>query len=303
MKGIKINGIKAGKVGHFDIEIPIIKIGNGNPKVTIMTGMHGDEFTGLLIIKKLIDQIELKAGTLQLILCANPLARFSKTRVSPIDLVDINRVFPGDNNGSITNRIAHKLMQIVGDSDLVIDLHTMSNRTKPLPIFVTCGNGIDAKTIDALRAFNQNKIWKVESSNENKYQQTLGALLARQMIPHFGLEMDNIDKISDEDIENVVDGLKNVLTKQKMIEGIVKEIELSFFKRNQFNAHHTGIFLPLKNIDDEINEGDVVGEVLDVNDFEIKEIRSLKKGFVCDILSKMFVHEGEHIFSVGERSE
>ncbi len=296
----KIQKISIGRAGHFDVEIPIIRIGSGSPKITILTGMHGDEFSGLLIIKEFLDKLELKSGTLQAILCANPLARFSKTRESPIDLMDLNRCFPGNPKGTITERLANKLTHIITDSELVIDIHNMCNRTKPTSLMISCSNKTDEKTTESIKAFNCGRVWKIQATSEEKYSQTLGAFLARQMIPHFAVEVDSIEIINEEDINTVINGLENVLAKFKMVDKNVMEKEIKYFSRTQLFSHTPGIFIPLKEIDDELKEGDIIGEIINLHEFIKEPVISQHKGFISDISSRKFVHEGGHIASIGE---
>jgi len=296
----KIQKINIGKAGHFDIDLPLIRIGTGSPKVTILTGMHGDEFSGLLIIKKLLDKLELKTGTLQIILCANPIAGFSKTRESTIDSTDLNRCFPGNPNGTITERLANKLTHIMADSDLVIDIHNMQNKTKPTLLLISCNNKTDEKTIEIIKVFNAERVWKIHAISEEKYSQTLGAFLARQMIPHFAVEVDAIETASEDDINFIINGIENVLAKFKMVEKEIIEKELKYFKRMQLFSHTAGIFTPLKEVDEEIKEGEDIGGILNINEFVEEPVKCQNKGFVCDISKRKFVHEGEHIASIGE---
>jgi uncharacterized protein len=300
MDDFKIKKINIGHVGDFEVGIPFIKIGQGSPKITILTGIHGDEHTGLLIIKRLLDQIELKKGTLQLILSANPLAKINLKRESSIDLLDLNRIFPGKKEGSITERMAHKLTQILCDNDLVIDLHTMKQKVKPTVIFVTCNTPVDERSLDAIKAFNVERVWKIKALSENNYNQSLGSFLARQMIPHFALETEDLERISQADLNTIHDGLENVMANLGMVDKEIKKSDIKSFKRNKMNAGTTGVFIPLKEVDAIINFGDVVGNILSLQDFKIKPINSLKAGFISDIKTKVFVHEGDHIFSIGE---
>ena len=300
MKDYKIEKINIGKVGDFEVGIPFIKLGHGSPKLTIITGIHGNEHTGLLIIRRLLDKLELKRGTLQLVLSANPLSKINLKRESPIDLLDLNRIFPGKKEGSITERIAYKLTQVLGDNDLVIDLHTMQQRLKPMVIFVTCNTKADEKSLDAIKAFNVERVWKIKAINEDKYNQTLGSFLARQMVPHFALETEELDKISEKDLNMIHEGLGNVMANLGMVDKKINKTEIKCFKRNKINADETGIFIPLKEIDSIIKLGDVVGNILSSQDFKMNPVKSSKKGFICDIKTKVFVHEGEHIFSIGQ---
>lgn len=300
-KELDIKKIKAGKYGHFDIEIPLLKIGNGNPKLTILTGMHGDEYSGLLILRKFLDEAELLKGTLQVIFSANPLARAQKRRETEADLLDLNRVFPGKEDGSITERIAHKITSIVGDSDLVIDLHTMKSRVTPTVIQISCKTDVDEKCREYVRAFNNEKVWFIETTNEGRYVQTMCSFLSRQLIPNFGIEVNNVDKISGDDIDKIIDGLKSIMAKLGMTNYDIKSCEPKLFRREKVYGHYSGIFIPVKEPDSEITVGEIVGHIMDTHDMQLKEVISQKNGFISDIHTKCFVNEGDHLYSLGIR--
>src|SRR2546426_12172822 len=63
-------------------------------------------------------------GTLRVVPVSNPLAMEADTRCAPLDVLDLNRVFPGDPNGSHTERLAALLPEhAVQGADVLIDLH------------------------------------------------------------------------------------------------------------------------------------------------------------------------------------
>jgi predicted deacylase len=102
-------------------------LGKGTPCATIIAGVHGDEGPwGALVIKYMLDSIESNEiiGSLKIVPVANPLAMESDSRVSPLDDLDLNRVFPGDPNGSHTYRLAAAIVEhsLIG-ADYVYDLH------------------------------------------------------------------------------------------------------------------------------------------------------------------------------------
>lgn len=101
--------------------------GKGTPCATIIAGVHGDEGPwGALVIKYLLDSIESDEiiGSLKIVPVANPLAMESDSRVSPLDNLDLNRVFPGDPNGSHTYRLAAAIVEhSLTGADYVYDLH------------------------------------------------------------------------------------------------------------------------------------------------------------------------------------
>jgi len=111
--------------GSIRLPITVIKNGDG-PTVTVTGGNHGDEYEGPLTILKLANELEASeiTGRLILIPCLNAPAVESATRLSPIDGKNMNRAFPGDALGSITEKIADYIARhIISISDFVLDFH------------------------------------------------------------------------------------------------------------------------------------------------------------------------------------
>ena len=103
------------------------EIGTGGTRVLITAGIHGDEGPwGAWAIQKLLSGIDEKylRGSLRVVPMANPLAMQADKRNAPVDQLDLNRVFPGHEQGSYTERIAHILATSgLEGIDAVIDLH------------------------------------------------------------------------------------------------------------------------------------------------------------------------------------
>jgi predicted deacylase len=128
IKLVKWNRIKIpGRPAQSTIPLTIGSIGKGEPKVTIFAGVHGDEGPwGAWAIYRLLEKVEMNRlkGTIMILPHANPTAMEADSRVSPIDHLDLNRVFPGDPSGSHTQIIAHEISKhVLQDADIVIDLH------------------------------------------------------------------------------------------------------------------------------------------------------------------------------------
>src|SRR3989338_8928832 len=99
------------------------------PKITVVGGVHGDELIGERVIK-ILEHQPLHRGTLSLVI-AHPLARAKGKRFIKQDL---NRSFPGKSQGSLEERIAHKLSRQLSSSDLVVDVHATNSRITSLAI-------------------------------------------------------------------------------------------------------------------------------------------------------------------------
>jgi predicted deacylase len=97
------------------------------PTIVAIGGTHGDEYEGPVGLKNLIRELDparLVAGRLIVIPVLNVPAFRAARRDSPLDGANMNRVFPGDANGTITQRIARFLTdEVLSRADVVIDLH------------------------------------------------------------------------------------------------------------------------------------------------------------------------------------
>jgi predicted deacylase len=110
--------------------IPLVygEVGEQGTRITLIAGTHGDEGPwSALAMRGLLQHplTELK-GRLRLIFTANALAAEVDARNSWIDSpnsVDLDSCFPGNVNGSHTERLAAQITPLVADSDVVIDLH------------------------------------------------------------------------------------------------------------------------------------------------------------------------------------
>jgi predicted deacylase len=97
------------------------------PTVVAIGGTHGDEDEGPVGLKNLIRELEparLASGRLIVIPVLNVPAFRAARRDSPLDGHNMNRVFPGDAGGTITQRIARFVTdEVLARADVVIDLH------------------------------------------------------------------------------------------------------------------------------------------------------------------------------------
>jgi hypothetical protein len=111
-----------------EIKMPIrvIRSKQVGPTVFITAAIHGDEINGTGIIHDFLfgDTVSLLKGTLILVPVVNVFGFEAHERYLP-DRRDLNRSFPGNSQGSLASRVAHKLMkEVVLKSDFGIDLHS-----------------------------------------------------------------------------------------------------------------------------------------------------------------------------------
>ena len=119
------------------IPIPIVRIANGpGPRVLLLAGNHGDEWEGQMALGRLIQSLapEHIRGQLVILPSANFPAAMAGQRTSPIDAGNLNRTFPGDPAGSVTEQIAWWIEHVLLPGfDYSFDFHSGGSSLVYLP--------------------------------------------------------------------------------------------------------------------------------------------------------------------------
>jgi predicted deacylase len=110
-------------------QIPITIVhGTGNgPVLALIAGTHGYEYPGITAlqrVRKSLDPGEV-SGTIIMVHVANLPSFLGRTIYnSPVDGKNLNRMYPGDPDGSVSQRIAHLVTsEVIDKADYLIDLH------------------------------------------------------------------------------------------------------------------------------------------------------------------------------------
>jgi predicted deacylase len=126
--------------GWANLMIPVSVVNHGSgPTVLVLAGNHGDEYQGQVAIMKLARGLEASAvhGRIILIPCLNMPAAKVGTRLSPLDGKNLNRCFPGQAEGTVTEVIADFLTRVLFPiADVVIDIHSGGRSM----LFVPCSH-------------------------------------------------------------------------------------------------------------------------------------------------------------------
>lgn len=110
------------------IMIPVTVVKNGEGPTALLTGgNHGDEYEGITGLMKLTStlQPEQIKGRVIIIPAMNYPAVLNGSRTSPIDQGNMNRSFPGNPAGSMTERIADYFQRyLIPMCDYALDIHS-----------------------------------------------------------------------------------------------------------------------------------------------------------------------------------
>ena len=105
---------------------------NHHPCLALVAGVHGDEYDGIRALQTVVQDLPARVssliGSLMIIPVANPLAFGAGQRRTPLDDRDLNRAFPGEPEGTVSERLAHLLCRdLLRQADAVFSLHGASS--------------------------------------------------------------------------------------------------------------------------------------------------------------------------------
>src|SRR5436190_2497382 len=188
------------------------------PHLLITGGVHGDEFEPMVAIRRLMANPTLAAlrGKLTLVPVVNEAAFVRGQRLAE-DGLDLARTCPGRADGSITERIAHALSELIRASDYYIDLHTGGTALSVWPMTGYMLHA-DANVLERqramARAFNLPVIWGTDSQLDGR-----SLSVARNAnVPAIYAEYLGGGRCSADGIEAYVRGCRNVMAGLGMLD-------------------------------------------------------------------------------------
>lgn len=124
------------RLGAAQVPVCVMRNGEG-PTVSLISGTGGDEFEGQIALHNLASSIALESisGCLILVPGLNPLALANSSAASPSDAKTLSHCFPGNENGTDTQRLAAMLYRtLLQPADLVIELRSGGYTTEYAPM-------------------------------------------------------------------------------------------------------------------------------------------------------------------------
>ncbi len=291
--------------GSILIPITVIKNGNG-PTVYLNGGMHGGEYEGPVCLTKLADELQPEhiQGRVIIIPALNMPAVKTGTRLSPIDHKDMNRVFPGRLNGSISEIIAHYVYKVIlPRCDAVIDIHSggYSLDLAPYISMHYLDNATQRQdTFDAMKAFHAPYALIM-----NEFS---GAGLLDYAVEDMGkiflcAELGGGGRLSVYTLQIAERGTRNILKHFGIIEGdpVPLTIPTRFLEIPEADNYHVafsdGIYEPHHEPGDTVKANEILGEIhfLDRIDREPERVNANNNGTLIGIRAPGHVERGDSV--------
>lgn len=286
---------------HTGLSMPVhvIRGKREGPVLFVSAAVHGDEINGVEIIRRLVKSNHLRGlkGSLIAIPVVNIYGFLNQSRYLP-DRRDLNRCFPGSEEGSMAARLGHSFMtEVVSHCTHGIDLHTAAIHRDNLPqIRAELANPEVERMANAFDA--------PVVVNSSLIEGSLRYAAQQQNVSVIVYEAGEALRFNEMAIRA---GVKGVLAVMRDIGMLAvgrprKTSHESFVARSSVwvRAPQSGIFRMLVPMGASVNKGDLLGMIAAPYDKEQAEteVFSSSSGIVIGRTNIPLVNEGEALFHI-----
>jgi predicted deacylase len=290
--------------------LPAFVVNGASPGRTLFTvaGVHGDEYEGMVAIRRIVARLDpaRMRGRLIAIPVANPLAYEARARVAPLhhDGLNLARVFPGDPSGSPSRMLASALLDLVqrcvGPDDLFLDFHSGSADVTFATVIGFRGvpGEHTVRAEAAARCFGLERIWLIPDSPG-----PINAETARRGIVTLGTETTGRAGCDPEDVAVYEQGLWNLLAYLGVVQPAESNAPTNAPVRASVDvlAPATGFFNAERQLYDEVEQGDLLGTIVDLFGDPIAPVYAPRAGELWASRTMPPVRTGELIATIAQR--
>ncbi len=292
------------------IPVPIVVIAGGSgPSVLVTAGVHGDEYEGQVIARRLIAQLATTEVTGRIVVMPGvnwPAVR-ARRRVSPIDSRNMNRAFPGDAASGPTAMIADFIeRRLLPGIRYAIDLHSGGTQSIYAPCGYVYGTGEPAfreRKLAAAHAFGAPRTAVVTTTSSAG---SLSAACERHGVVMVSAELGGGAVLQRAALDIGWDGTLNLLRHAGAIEGAPAPTRTTLLhtpNRAAFvMATIDGLFEPAADVGAEVEAGAPAGRIWPVDDLarEAVTLRFASGGTVLARRTMPMVVRGDYVCHIGQ---
>ena len=285
---------------RYMIRKNVIKHGTGNKRVCIVTGTHGDELEGQMVCyetaRRLNENLNWLDGTVEIYPALNPLGIDTIQRGIPNFDLDMNRIFPGDKNGSMIEQSAYTIIEDLKGADLVIDIHSSNLYLRETPqVRINVLN--EKELVPLAQELNIDFVWVHDAATV--LEATLAHSLNSTGTPCLVVEMGVGQRINHKMCYRLVDGIFHLMHQMGIwadepITGVLQHPLVCKGDRVAFlNAETSGIFITQLKCGIVVAKGEEIGQIVEpLTGTVLSRVVSPVKGYLFTIRAYPIVYEG-----------
>jgi uncharacterized protein len=294
------------------VPFSIINGTSSGPVLALVAGTHGMEYVPIIASQRLrarIDPAGLR-GAIILVHVANMPSFLGRTiYYSPVDGKNLNRVFPGRADGTLSERIADAITrEVIARATHVVDLHCGDGNEslRPYSYWITTG---DPKVADAGRAMALAfGLDHVVVDRERPVDASAAVYLSNTAVtrgkPALTTETGGMARVDEESIALVERGVAGLLRHLGMRpEGPAPVAAAIWMERSDvLRAGATGIFYPSVERGHTVAKGSPIGRITDFAGRTIEEVAAPYDGEILYVVNTPPVSKGEPVAMIGSRT-
>ena len=295
------------------IPVTVFNGANDGPVLTLIAGIHGAEYSPILAMQQVAAKLDpaTMSGAVIVIHNANLPAFQGRTiYFGPNDLKNLNRSFPGEAEGSVTERIAHVLTeQVIKQSDYLIDIHSGDANERLGPSYTAYyAEAGSAELRERSRrmtvAFGLDTIVLFGGDLSSPESQIYTSAQAIALgIPAMDVESGELGIVSAEYIDPITNGVISVMRDLDMVPGDATPTDSPVFivERSRVYSDYDGVWhlAPRIEAGQYVHEGTVLGSITDYHGEQLATVTAPVSGILLIVFGTPPVNQGDNIAVIG----
>ena len=270
-------------------------------RIAVVTGIHGDELEGQYVcyelVRKITANMSYLKGTVDIYPSINPLGMEAVSRAVPMSGLDMNRVFPGSERGTVAENVAAKLVADIRGADVCVDIHASNIFIREIPQ-VRIPSDDSGQLLKYAKMLNTDFVWVHDSNAVG--EGSLAHSLRQEGVPTLVIEMGVGQRITKAYCHQLLTGIFNLMSRLGVWEGPVNKISHPMVSSdgavNVIHAVESGIFIPRVEHNMWVQKGTVIGDIVTpITGTVEEEVTAPEDGLIFSLREYPIVYEGSVI--------
>lgn len=285
------------------IELPVAVINGRDTGKTlyVQAVSDGDELNGLGVVRRVVPRInpEKLTGAVIVVGIVNAHGFHVAQHRNPIDDIKLNRVYPGCESGTSSERLTARVYEVAKQADYIIDLHQGSTSRMLDETRVRCGrrHRLHDNCLELAKTFNCGHVL-----DRRGPEGQLARVAPDDGIPTIDPELGGCVGWDDQSIRKGVQGVFNVLKYYDFYPGSCErptQVRARGF--SSYTAPTGGLVSFRKELGEQVKRGDTLFDVTDVFGKRKGQTTAEQDGVFWRARRLPQVASGEYVCSVGTR--
>lgn len=284
----------------YPMGFPVMIVNGALPgkRLCVAAAIHGDEYEGMEAVRRAMAEADPKTlrGALIGLPCVNIPAFEAAARCSGVDHLNLNRIFPGDKDSTLSMKWAATFVsEVIPNIDALIDIHSGGGFGEITPLTIVQAGFEELATGIGLAAGND-VIWK-----GGKWGGTARISTLQAGKPAITVEIGGGGGCHEGTVAAHVRVIRNVMHHLGLIEGAPDmPREYRVVKGTFAYSSMGGFFRKHAHPGQSVKQGDILGAIINHYGDVLEEVKANQDGLVLWVRTRCTTFPGEEVVIFGE---